>query len=71
MNSSSYASTDFQFFKGDFSFEGPKNDLLMKEKNFDGDDNLYIYDHFTGSGRIEYIKFSDKTLSGSNLPLTP
>jgi hypothetical protein len=69
MNSSSYASYDFQFAKVDRDADGAKDDLLMGEINFGGDDKIHVLNHF-GGGRIEYIKFRDKTLSGSNLPLT-
>ena len=42
----------------------------MSVESFDSDDDIYVFNHF-GIGRIEYIKFSDKTLSGANLPLAP
>ena len=73
MSTSAYASTDFQFFKRDVDSDGAKDDLRIDEKNLsglNGDDDLYVLSHF-GAGRIEYIKFTDKTLSGANLPLSP
>jgi hypothetical protein len=68
-NTSAYASTDFTFFKGDGDGDGAEDDLQMNEVTFGGSDDIYVLNHF-GSGRIEYIKFSDKTLSGANLPLS-
>lgn len=68
-NVSAYASTDFEFHKTDRDGDGAQDDLHLDESNFGGGDNIYVLNHF-GSGRIEYIKFSDKTLSGSNLPLS-
>ena len=68
-NVSAYASTDFQFFKVDLDSDGAADDLQMDELNFGNDDDIFVLNHF-GSGRMEYIKFSDKTLSGANLPLT-
>jgi hypothetical protein len=65
----SHASTDFEFFKDDFDGDGALDDLDMDEKNLGNNDNLIVFNHF-GSGRIESIKFSDKTLSGANLPLS-
>jgi hypothetical protein len=69
-NTSAYASTDFRFYKIAFEGVGAQDDLLIQEVAHNTDDSIYVLNHFTGSGRIEYIKFSDKTLSGSNLPLT-
>jgi hypothetical protein len=67
-STSAYSSTDFEFVKGDFDSDGVQDDLNMSEKN--GSDDIYVFDHF-GTGRIDQVKFTDKTLSGSNLPLTP
>jgi hypothetical protein len=67
---SAYASTDFTFHNWvDADSDGVADDLQMDEKNFGADDHLIVIDHF-GSGRIEYIKFTDTTLSGANLPLS-
>jgi hypothetical protein len=72
MITSAYASTDFAFVKADVDSDGKEDDLRILETNVDygADDEIRVIAHF-GSGRIEYIKFSDKTLSGSNLPLAP
>jgi len=42
----------------------------MSEKNVGNqDDNIIVLNYF-GSGRIEYIKFSDTTLKGATLPFS-
>lgn len=64
---SAYASTNFEFTKGDFDGDGAKDDLLLAEIHVDDNDAIYVTDHF-GKGRMEYLKFSDKTISGSNIP---
>ncbi len=66
---SSYASTDFAFHKVDQDLDGTQDDLNMNEINFGGTDDLYVLNHF-GIGRIEYIKFSDTTLKGADVPLS-
>jgi hypothetical protein len=67
-STSAYASTDFRFFKGDLDGDGAEDDLNMKV-NGTGDD-IFVLNHF-GSGRIEYVKFTDKTLTPANMPLQP
>ncbi len=69
-NTSAYASTDFTFHQIDFDGDGAADDLNISEKNFGNDDDIIVLNHF-GSGRIEYIKFTDTTLKGADLPLTP
>jgi hypothetical protein len=68
-STSAYASNDFVFRKVDLDGDGVLDDLHMDEVNFNADDNIYVLSHF-GIGRIEYFKFTDKTLSGANLPLS-
>jgi hypothetical protein len=67
VGASSYASTDFVFTKLDYDGDGAENDLEMSENKYGADDDIVAYNHF-GIGTIEYIKFSDTTLSGANIP---
>lgn len=67
-STSAYASNDFEFFRDDFDGDGARDDLNMSEANARSDD-IYVYDHF-GAGRIEYVKFTDVTLRGTDLPLS-
>jgi Ca2+-binding RTX toxin-like protein len=67
-STSAYASDDFEFFRGDFDADGVRDDLNISEAN-SGSDDIHVYDHF-GTGRIEYVKFTDVTLEGTDLPLS-
>ena len=67
-STSAYASNDFEFFRGDFDVDGVQDNLNISEAN-PGSDDIYVYDHF-GAGRIEYVKFTDVTLQGADLPLS-
>jgi hypothetical protein len=46
------------------------DDLNLAE--ITGDDDIFVLDHFGAErvGRVENIKFSDKILRGSDLPLS-
>lgn len=67
--SESYASTDFAFYRLDWDGDGAQDDLNIDEiiSGTVHPDDIVVYNHF-GSGRVEYIKFSDTTLSGANIP---
>jgi hypothetical protein len=62
-----FASTDFEFFKVDLDNDRVEDDLLVSE--ITGDDDIRVLNHFD-TGKVESIKFSDKTLSSSDLPLS-
>jgi hypothetical protein len=67
---SPYASADFAFHKVDVDGDGAQDDLWMEEIGPSGDrlalGDILALNHF-GSGRIEYIKFSDTTLKAADL----
>ncbi len=64
-----YASTNFEFSRRDADGDGAQDDVVMGEKDnpgVPGDDGIIVLSHI-GSGRIEYIKFTDTTLRGADL----
>jgi hypothetical protein len=64
-----YASTGFKFYKLGLGGDGVEDGLQMSEEIFNSDDDIWVYNHF-GTGRIEPIKFTDKTVSGASVPLS-
>jgi hypothetical protein len=64
-----YASTDFKLYKLGFDGDGAEDDLQMSEESFSSDDDIWVYNHF-GTGRIESINSTDKTVSGASILLS-